>query len=117
MTSALSTHGENRASSPWPRRPKSSQDYHPRQVGPARESIYRASLRWERSTSPHSWYSATISAHLVLEQTMLGLPLGAAAGQLARLSALDPAPGAALTELELSTCCPQAPAGVGGLVQ
>ncbi len=55
--------------------------------------------------------------HLVLEQAVGRAAPGAAVGQLTWLSAIDPTPGPALSELELSTRSPQAPAVVSGLVE
>ncbi len=55
--------------------------------------------------------------HLVLEQPVRRAAPEAAVGQLAERTALCPAPGPGLTQLELSTRSPQAPAGVSGLVE
>jgi uncharacterized protein YidB (DUF937 family) len=52
-------------------------------------------------------------SHLVVDQPVHQTAPRAAIGRLAEVAALDPA----LSELELPTRCPQAPTGMGGLVE
>lgn len=55
--------------------------------------------------------------HLLGQQTVHRAPTGATVSQLAELTALGPAIGPDLAELELPTRSPPAPAGLGGRVQ
>lgn len=55
--------------------------------------------------------------HLIVDQAVGWVASRAAVGQLAELSALGPAVGPHLVDLELPARCPPAPAGAGGSVE